>query len=347
MSALPRRLLNVAIALAACASVCVGLNTILPSPKINQVTSKLRFFEAHKDEFDTLFLGSSHIYYQLSPALFDEEMRQRGCPSHSFNLGIEGMFPPEIFYVADRVFEMKPRHLRRVIVELGDLLTRRGTYEGGTTQRMLYWHDWSRTALVLEKLLKVGHRESWKRKLQRVRSSWDPVALDLTLFARRETNIGRGFEISGAFGHRRDQAEAQKVLGPLGDGYSPSRAKISANGVITYENDLARETTMLRPRKIDPYAEKAYRRCAEQIRAAGAMPIFVVGPGLRQTQLSFAEAPPPPGPVISFNNCRAYPELYRPEVRADSGHVNAEGSERFTKLLAGRVATYSSRFASP
>lgn len=37
---------------------------------------------------------------------------------------------------------------------------------------------------------------------------------------------------------------------------------------------------------------------------------------------------------MSFNNARAYPQLYRSEMRIDSGHLNAVAAEEFTRLVA-------------
>ena len=38
--------------------------------------------------------------------------------------------------------------------------------------------------------------------------------------------------------------------------------------------------------------------------------------------------------MIAFNNATAYPRLYRKEMRADAGHLNAVAAEEFTRLVA-------------
>ncbi len=61
-------LTNSAIAVTAFLVTCVSLHAVLPFPEIDGgVSQKFRFFSAHKDEFDTLFIGSSRVYFQISP----------------------------------------------------------------------------------------------------------------------------------------------------------------------------------------------------------------------------------------------------------------------------------------
>ncbi|PYL65067.1 MAG: hypothetical protein DMF20_09405 [Verrucomicrobia bacterium] len=83
-----RAVANSVIGLTAFLVTCIGLRAILPFPEIDGgVSQKFRFFAAHKDEFDTLFIGSSRIYFQISPAIFDRVTGESGLPTHSFNFG--------------------------------------------------------------------------------------------------------------------------------------------------------------------------------------------------------------------------------------------------------------------
>jgi hypothetical protein len=66
------------VCLAAFAGTCLALHAVLPPPDVGDVSPKLRFFAAHKDEFETVFVGSSHIHYGVSPSVFDEVLTQPG-----------------------------------------------------------------------------------------------------------------------------------------------------------------------------------------------------------------------------------------------------------------------------
>jgi hypothetical protein len=81
-------------------------------------------------------------------------------------------------------------------------------------------------------------------------------------------------------------------------------------------------------------ADEAYRRYARRIRALGAASLFVVPPVIFQSPLRFREPPPPPGPLLSFNDARTYPMLFDPQFRIDDSHVTEEAADEFTRLLA-------------
>jgi hypothetical protein len=81
---------------------CLAIGRSLPFPDVPVVRSKLAHFAAHRDEYDTLFLGSSHFYYQIIPSLFDGVAAENGYPTRSFNAGIAGMRPPEDGYLLER-----------------------------------------------------------------------------------------------------------------------------------------------------------------------------------------------------------------------------------------------------
>jgi hypothetical protein len=119
-------LTNSAIAVTAFFVTCVSLHAVLPFPEIDGgVSQKFRFFSAHKDEFDTLFIGSSRVYFQISPAIFDRVTRESGLPTHSFNFGIGGMYLPETAYLLEQILSLRPRNLRWVFIEYDELQTRR------------------------------------------------------------------------------------------------------------------------------------------------------------------------------------------------------------------------------
>ena len=140
-----------------CATLCIiallatsfFIHSFLPPSIPTGVASKLKFFSAHKDEFDTLFIGTSRVYYALSPEIFDGVTRASGIPTRSFNFGVDGMHPPENFYLIEQILKTKPKNLKWVFLETEDIQTKWDSALG--TQRVLYWHDWRRTGLTLKK----------------------------------------------------------------------------------------------------------------------------------------------------------------------------------------------------
>jgi hypothetical protein len=53
-----------------------------------------------------------------------------------------------------------------------------------------------------------------------------------------------------------------------------------------------------------------------------------------QIELGFRPESGIAGTVMSFNNARAYPQLYRSDLRSDSGHLTPAAAEEFTRLVA-------------
>jgi hypothetical protein len=240
------------------------------------------------------------------------------------------MYPPESFYVLDQILSMKPQKLKRVFVELDDL---QGAFFSGeqTSQRVLYWHDWKRTRLVLRKTLKLDANDDWKQELRTCRRGRHTIALHAELFAKNFSNFGRASDLAESWVGS-NQIELDE-LGPKQDGYFPQTARISGEKLLDYEKELAREQAdHLGNLAVDDYAAQAYWHFARQIKSAGATPIFIVTPIYPQMPSKFPG--PSPGLLLSYNNPILYAGFYRPEARTSEGHLNSTGAEEFTRLLA-------------
>ena len=313
---------------------------LLPPAIPEGVVEKLQFFAKHKDKFDTLFLGSSRFYYAVSPEGFDSITRENGVPTRTFNFGIDGMNPPENFYVFDQILKTKPRNLKWVFVEFDNIQTKSQVNILGT-QRLLYWHDWRRTALTLRKAINPRPRTKWYQRLNRLWSARRELILHLALFEKQFTNVGRAADFFSSQTEMR-ALESDPKLGPKGDGYRLAGVAMSPERAENFRRKLAKEISVSRPEFIDPYAESAYRDCATKIRHLGAAPIFVVAPSIFQSPMRFRESPPP-GPLLVFNDCKTYPQLYDTKVRVDEQHLTKEGAAEFTRVLALEFIGYVRR----
>ena len=323
------RFICVASAVAALLVTVLVYHALLPPSIPEGVAEKLAFFAKHKDEFDTLFLGSSRFYYGVSPQSFDAITRANGVPTRTFNFGVDGMNPPENFYVLDQILKTEPRRLKWVFVEVDNIQTKSHLRILGT-HRLLYWHDWRRTALTLQKAINPRPSTTGFQKLNRLWSARRELILHLGLFEKQFTNVGRASDFLSSLVETR-AVETDPKLGPNGDGYRLAGTALSPDRAEQFRRALAKEISMARPEFIDPYAEHAYREYAARIRNLGADPIFVVPPSIFQSPVLFRE---PPARLLSFNDCKTYPQLFDPNVRVDEQHLTSEGAEEFTRLLA-------------
>jgi hypothetical protein len=336
-----RGLTNSAIGVTAFLIACVGLRAVLPFPEIDGgVSQKFRFFAAHKDEFDTLFIGSSRIYFQISPAVFDRVTRDSGLPTHTFNFGIGGMYLPETAYLLEQILNLKPRNLRWVFIEYDELQTKWSS-ENQTSRRALYWADWKRVSLLLRKLTDAGTDPLWLPNAAKLRdivlrqNDEKSTGSLLTFYAgqieRNYTNVARAADVLDYFLSR--NKKERRYLGAAGDGYLTRPNRMSPSQAAAYERALGIAMAQTGARPLSPYAVDAYRQCAQEVRNVGAEPIFLITPSTTQINVA-AEGTGLAVVVMAFNNPRAYPNLFRSSARRDEQHLTKSGAEEFTRIVA-------------
>jgi hypothetical protein len=329
----------VAVAFGALLATSFVFHRLLPPSIPKGVTEKLQFFAKHKDEFDTLFLGTSRFYYAVSPRIFDNITRESGVPTQTFNFGVDGMHPPESFFVLEQILKTQPGKLKWVFLEVGNIQTH-STAKVFGTQRFFYWHDWPRTAVTLEKLIDPDGRANWSAKVIRALRKRQDLLLHFALFQKHFANVGLVPNLLASPGELPD-LESNPRLGPNGDGHQlMERAPMSPELAVDFRRKLAEEVSKSRPKLIDPHAETGYREWTGKISQLGATPILVVTPDIFQSPLLFRE-PAPPGLLLSFNDCKKYPQLYDSAMRVDDAHLTNEGAAEFTRLVALAFVRYA------
>ena len=340
---LSRAVINSAICVVAFVITCIVLRAVLPFPEIDGgVSQKFRFFAAHKDEFDTLFIGSSRIYFQISPAIFDRITRESGVPTHSFNFGIGGMYLPETGYLLDQILKLKPRKLKWVFIEYDELQTK-WSIENQTSRRALYWADGKRVSLLLRKLTDAGSDPLWLPDLAKLRDIFlrqqnekntrSLLTFYVTQFERNYTNVSRAGDVLDHFFRRDTKERRVSYLGAVSDGYIAKPDRMSPAQAAVYERALAAAMAEASPRPLSSYSVSAYQQCAEDVRDIGATPIFLITPSTTQIGIS-TEHTALPGVVMAFNDPRTYPGLYRSNARRDGQHLTKSGAVEFTRIVA-------------
>jgi hypothetical protein len=338
-----RGVTNSVIAVATFLITCIGLRAVLPFPEIDGgVSQKFRFFAAHKDEFDTLFIGSSRVYFQLSPAIFDRVTRESGLPTHSFNFGIGGMYLPETAYLLEQILKLKPRNLRWVFIEYDELQTK-WSPENQTSRRALYWADWKRVSLLLRKLTDAGTAPFGLLNPAKLRdivlrqkdekNTRTLVTFYAGQFEKNYTNVARAADVLDYFLSHDTKGRRASYLGAASDGYVTRLNRMSPSQAAMYERALAAAMAQTGTRPLSLYALEGYRQCAQEVRNIGAAPIFLITPSMTQINVA-AETAGLTGAVMAFNDPRAYPNLYRSSARRDGQHLTKSGAEEFTRIVA-------------
>lgn len=360
-------LFNCTVGLVAFILASFALRPLLPFPEIPEVTTKLEYFAQHKDEFDTVFIGSSRIYHHVIPAVFDRVTAEHGSPTRSFNFGVSGMHPPESFYVLDQVLRTKPAHLKWIFLEFEELYPN-FSKEKLSTRRFLYWHTCALTRLAISKTLNPDGRQSLGKMLARcVRS--DTARVHLGVFLKNFANVGRAKDVEDWLTtrtQRRSGSTWRDLDGQHGylpsfrlmtaeeiaqyrikvqkgiiedDDYAPSGEPMAPDQIAEYQARLKRGIAEARSHIVDLNTDESYRTYAAKIRASGARMICVVSPNTNLKQLRFRETKFAAPTVLAFNDANKYAALYDPRVRVDPTHMTVEGADLLSRLLAEQFAT--------
>lgn len=324
----------VALALIFFASLALSaqvLSRIFPAADIPQFTEKFAHFAAHKDEYDTLFIGSSRTFRQILPSIFDPLMAAGGQPTHSFNFGMDGMFSPEDAYVAEKIFALRPQKLRRVFIEVSGFNTDFAA-QPAETRRALHWHDFHRTALLCRdiipsaKWVKIRNPARWARAWSHVR-----------LFSIRALHLGEGTRLLNPW-RGIPPREPQWVMGTACDGAVPYAAETEYAG--ENREGFDRDMEVLRAgqakfSKLSPAPLQSIREIIGRVRALGAEPVLFIAP------VALTRIGTPAGqvavPILDFTDPHRWPALFDPANRYDRGHLNSPGARLFSRLFAEQV----------
>jgi hypothetical protein len=113
------------------------------------------------------------------------------------------------------------------------------------SRRSLYWHDWKRTSLVLQRTLDTVRPDdglSFSRKLGEILTpgpgksdARDRFFFHGALFAKNFTNIGRKIDLTWWSSHRGKQEAPPKELGRASDGFVPQDKTMSAEEAVAFQ----------------------------------------------------------------------------------------------------------------
>ncbi|SRR5581483_3274763 len=320
-----RVLLNCIVALAAFVATCAAIRRAVPM-EVEEVTPKLAFFSARKDQFDTVFIGSSRVYHGVSPKIFDETTRAANRATHSFNLAVNGMMPPESVMMAWRVVQMRPKNLRRIFFEISDPRTVSMTK---ATKRDTYWHDLNALIFAARKF-----RHDFKSDRG---AAFAELSTHMQLFARNRANLGRSTEIQEQWNGTATTKNSPKMLGPDMDGFLPEPHPMAEKDRVRLVNALDKMRTGDVPkREVNDVNHDALTRLGDGLARRGIAIVFFITPTTTRDYNAKIDAPVG-APVLAFDDPQEFPDFYRTDHRFDYDHLNPRGAEEFSRLLAQRA----------
>ena len=320
------------------------LSEIGPFSGVPGVQEKFAWFAAHRDEYDTLFIGSSRIYHGINPAVFDELTTAAGVSTRSFNFGIDGMFAPENAYVFERLAALRPKNLRWVLIENGALRPYARDRNPNDVRR-LHWHDTARTVLMCHALLGTCASRTpvgWPAG-DASEGHWQLAGAHLRLWLTRTLNTGRGALLVQSILLPTPRTSLTPILGRRSAGAGRERdgfVPIVGGGLLMapmaradYEAGYAELVADQSDKSfLDRHSQSNLDGMFACVGALGARPIVVVAPSAGPRH----QYPQPTSmaPVLDYNDTTKLPALFQIENRIDRAHLNAAGAEAFTRALA-------------
>jgi hypothetical protein len=321
------------------------LNQIIPSPLIPPnlvfISPKYQYYQAHKDEYNALFFGSSRIYSQVDPILFDNQVKANGETIKSYNFGIPALRALPGYVLMRDVLKNPPKHLKWVFIET-PLDRGYEPIQNARTNRAIYWHTPENTRLAISYIFHSSGSMLDKAAL---------MSSHLLPFVYHQMNIGRLFaqwlpihQFSEEEKAVSDVFLAKEGLFPLTDETASDRqAFLSQLGRYEQAVQQAADRKQQNPNRItyiEPGKLSLLQKLVEAVEATGAQPIFVIPPTLDpQFDLKRAYNLGHIPTLLAFNDPAEHPDLYALEQRYDEEHLNAKGTELFTQKLANSFSS--------
>lgn len=327
-----------AIALVAFIASAFLLGQLIPSPTIPSnvvfIGPKYDYYQAHKDDYNTLFFGSSRIYSHVIPDVFDTVAQANGLSINSYNFGIPAMRAIDSAVLLEEVLANPPKNLKWVFFE--SILDK--GYEpipNARTNRAIYWHTWQNTRTAADYILTSDESLPSKAVL---------LTSHLLPFLYRQLNVGRLFNqvLPSNFSAEEQAVTAEftatKGYYALSDEADPKRQSFLQNQ-SAYSAQVDALSALQAEPMSDPYLstnrQNLLTRISDTIRAAGAEPIFVEPPSLHlQNDFRAAQQLGTINTLFSYKDPNQFPQLYQLDQRHDADHLNDAGSREFTRLLA-------------
>jgi len=359
---------------AAFAVVSAGLRAVATPGGGSEIGSKVEHYVTDAARYDTVFVGTSHVFRAFVPEEFDARLGAAGVESSSFNLGVQLPNQLEIHYLTRLVLEHGGEHLERVFVQYHALAPQIDP-DQAQNPRTIYWHDWEETALALERSRAIDRATPGGIPLvddpenpnsilglveSRLPSRYYLSRTHLQHWVRRELLVarrkdlargllGRSHGRTAAWGDLRGYVSLEAEERRLAEGGNPDNFLFRRReAFLEREGEYERLVDELRVEEeangdeewlgaeLAVYPDlEAYRRMAALARAAGVELVVVVMPSLSATREVESRMEAELGvPVLRYNRPDEFPELYDTSLRFDSGHLSEEGARLFTGRLA-------------
>ncbi len=292
-------------------------------------------------------------------------MTTEGKSVKSFNFGISGANVSELDFYLQKILALEPANLKWIFLDCSvDLFTNIGS----TSAQEIYWHTPRKTIENFQLILESSI-DSWKVKFPYIYANfqsfiyrWLGIGQLSTLW--QETILNLDLSISDPLAKVSEDRLIQES-GYYAIDWQKKAEKwktiFRANGLDIYQKNLKNEQTKLANLNSENvvnnsstiYGVKMMKNIASQIEQQQISKkkieaIFFIPPTLETDsnpsalyeayKLRYIPT------LFAFNNPNNFTSLYEVDCRIDSAHLNHQGAQKFTLLLASKFAQYLSNY---
>ncbi len=320
--------------------VCFVLGFALSSVAVDALVPerlKLEWFESIADEVDVVFLGSSHVFRQIDPVIFDQE-RQLEPGLRAVNLGAPGMTLAEEMYLLERVLAKSTAHLRWCVVEaLPAELQMKNAEVNDFGKRRVEWHGFHVSMFLLAEVLRSDQvwAEKWslfQRHLRHAVMHFFHIGEGSEWLAKTIRGEGLAFSNPSVFGQGRR-------------GYVPLEMSTADENALKQREEFLQDPRLLwgaRPHLSkegdggppSPLQSRMVQAMEEMAQERGVRLIWWLHPNLDRLSGWRQLAKAGQIQLIAFDDIERYPQFYKLRWHFDPYHLTRKGAEKMTVLLA-------------
>jgi hypothetical protein len=299
--------------------------------------AKLEYWKERKQDYNTLFIGSSRIFHHVVPSRFDSLANAAGYKISSFNLGVAAFPMPQSFTMTSQVLEEAPG-LKHVFIEVTPVYFTVAR-ELINTPKNYYWYDYRHMMLLCRHINaeKMGAKK--KRELCREHVlSWVEKNMFVggaqTVFTSMVTGEEAWVKKQCATDAGFISFEAEKKSGPYKTETIVRRKEfLKDTTILEKRRAIARQGAFGRKTIRTPYADYI-GELYKDFTARGVKVYFVITPRLgTYAGLQEMLAKVPQESIIDLSSPDQFPGFYSFENSFDRGHMNTMGAKLFTDKL--------------
>lgn len=295
------------------------------------IADKRGYLLHNKDQYNTLFIGSSKTHNQVIPSVFDQKAKEAGLDIRSYNYGISGLTSLEALHIYENLLLKDSLKFKYAFIELDWISTI--NYENLNVARSFYWLN--------DKNYTTSIRSILSSSVPVTRRAWGLFHYSLD-YSENMMNIGKVHEYVKLKSHLDKQVISGTDSNAIFHGFTPLDINMQPTEQGLYEEVMAAAKTTVKnfddlsKRDLsEPFLQRV-KEILAMSEERGIAAYFVMP--MQWKYYQYKELVPVINAiglskVLCMFDTDKYNQVYKLEYFADPNHLNAKGAEYYTTQL--------------